>query len=93
MGRSTSPVLDANIPANAAIAFEARGLEYSVERRGDRVFHKETRKDVNGRLVSEVEAEARYAVGSGEQAVAFLLERGDGHLFESLLHCLYRPYH
>ena len=83
MGRSTSPVLDANIPANAAIAFEARGLEYSVERRGDRVFHKETRKDVNGRLVSEVEAEARYAVGSGEQAVAFLLERGDGHLFES----------
>ena len=28
-------------------------------------------------------AEARYVIGSGRQAMAFLIERGDGYLFES----------
>ena len=73
----------ATIPGTVAPSFQAQGLEYSVERRGDRVFHKETKRDASGKVVSQVEAEARHAIGSGEQAIAFLLERGDGHLFES----------
>ena len=35
------------------------------------------------KVVSQNEAEARYVIGSGEQAMAFLLEKGDGYLFES----------
>jgi Tfp pilus assembly protein PilF len=83
MGRSLHDLKLARIPDTAPPAFQAQGLEYSVERRADRVFHKETRRDAGGRVVSEVEAEARYVIGSGEQALAFLLERGDGHLFQS----------
>ena len=63
--------------------FQAQGLEYSVERRGDRVFHKEIKRDAGGRIVARNEAEVRYVIGSGEQAMAFLVERGDGYLFES----------
>ena len=83
MGRSLVSAEKGASPDVTTVSFEARGLEYSVERRGDRTFHKETRKNLDGKVVSEVEAEARFAVGSGEQGVAFLLQRGDGYLFES----------
>ena len=83
MGRSLNPVNLATIPGTDSPSFQAQGLEYSVERRGDRVFHKEIKRDASGKVVSQVEAEARYVIGSGEQAMAFLLERGDGYLFES----------
>jgi Tetratricopeptide repeat/Cytochrome c554 and c-prime len=83
MGRSLKPIDLENIPGTGAIAFQAQGLEYSVERRGDRVFHKEIKRGHDGKVISQNEAEARYVIGSGEQAQAFLLERGDGHLFES----------
>ena len=73
----------ATIPDADSPSFEARGLEYSVERRGGRVFHGEIKRDAGGKVVSQVEAEARYVIGSGEQAMAFLLERGEGYLFES----------
>ena len=90
MGRSLTDVRRATIPSTVAPSFQAQGLEYSVERRGDRVFHKETKRDASGQVVSQVEAEARYAIGSGEQAIAFLLERGDGHLFEITDHMVFR---
>ena len=84
MGRSLNPTSNvATIPGTDSPSFQAQGLEYSVERRGDRVFHKEIKRDASGKVVSQVEAEARYVIGSGEQAMAFLLERGDGYLFES----------
>ena len=83
MGRSLDLARRAAIPGGGSASFRAQGLEYAVERRGDRVFHKEIRRDTGGRVVSQVEAEARYALGSGEQATAFLLQRGDGFLFES----------
>ena len=35
--------------------------------RGDRVFHKETKRDADGRVVSRNEAEARYVIGSGSR--------------------------
>jgi tetratricopeptide (TPR) repeat protein len=86
MGRSLARVSLATIPGEdprTSPSFKAQGLEYSVERRGDRVFHKEIKRDASGRVVSQNEAEARYVIGSGQQAMAFLLERGDGYLFES----------
>jgi hypothetical protein len=86
MGRSLSPVNLAEIPgldSSKPAVFTAQGLEYSVERRGDRVFHQEIKRDASGRIIIRNEAEARYVIGSGEQAMAFLLERGDGYLFQS----------
>ncbi len=85
MGRSLGLARDAVIPGenpSSPASFLSQGFEYSVERRGDRVFHKETRKGADGRVLTENEAEARYVLGSGEQALAFLLDR-DGYLFES----------
>jgi hypothetical protein len=62
--------------------FEVQGLDYSVENRGGRVFHVESRKDASGAVVARHEAEVQFALGSGRQAFAFLIER-DGFLFES----------
>ena len=86
MGRSLDDVRSVTILGQESLPsplFQAQGLEYSVERRGDRVFHSEIKRDAGGRVVARNEAEARYVIGSGEQAMAFLLERGDGYLFES----------
>lgn len=86
MGRSLAEVRSMTIPGLDSLPsplFTAQGLEYAVERRGDRVFHKEIKRDAGGKIVAQSEAEARYVIGSGEQAMAFLLERGDGYLFES----------
>lgn len=85
MGRSLAPIDEAVMAGGGSpsiASFLAQGFEYSVERRGDRVFHKETRKDAKGNLLAEVEAEARYVIGSGGQAQAFVLDRA-GYLFES----------
>ena len=71
------------MPETGSSSFRAQGLEYAVERRGDHVFHQEIKRDSSGAVVSQNQAEARFVIGSGEQALAFLLERGDGHLFES----------
>jgi hypothetical protein len=62
--------------------FEADGLQYSVEIRGGRLFHVESRKDASGGDIARREAEVQFALGSGRQAFAFLIER-DGFLFES----------
>jgi Flp pilus assembly protein TadD len=62
--------------------FEAQGLDYVVENRSGRVFHIESRNDASGRTIARREAEVQYAMGSGRQAFAFLIER-DGFLFES----------
>jgi hypothetical protein len=83
MGRSLKPIDQVTLPETGSPSFCAQGLEYSVERRGDHVFHHEIKRDSSGAVVSQNQAEARFVIGSGEQALAFLLERGDGHLFES----------
>ncbi len=79
MGRSLSQTS----AAPRVASFQSKGLEFAVEKRGDRVVHKETKRDAHGQVVSQNEAEVRYVIGSGEQALAFLVERGDGYLFES----------
>ena len=86
MGRSLAEVTPATISggdSHESPSFKAQGFEYSIEQRGNRVFHKETKRDASGRVISQNEAVARYVIGSGAQALAFLLERGDGYLFES----------
>jgi predicted CXXCH cytochrome family protein len=86
MGRSLAPIASAEATGGAVAGgralFAADGLEYSIENRNGEVFHRETRRDSAGVLIAQNEAEVRFALGSGRQAVAYLIER-DGFLFES----------
>jgi hypothetical protein len=86
MGRSLFPIADAALlgadPGGDHAQFDVKGSRYSVEHRGNRVIHQETRQDASGRVISKVEAEVAYAIGSGRQAFSYLIER-DGFLFES----------
>jgi Flp pilus assembly protein TadD len=58
------------------------GLDYEVARRDGKVFHSETQRDEQGRVVASVEAEVAYAIGSGRQGLSYLIER-DGRVFQS----------
>jgi Tfp pilus assembly protein PilF len=85
MGRSLSPIATAPLKgdeAGARVLFQSQGLEYAVENRGGRLFHKETRHDSSGRLIAQNEAEVQFAVGFGRLGIAYLIER-DGFLFQS----------
>ena len=87
MGRSLAPIAEAGMPSLALAAdgrplFEAGGLQYSIEDRGGRVYHREVQRDASGRVVAHNEAEVQYVLGSGNYGASFLVDR-DGSLFES----------
>jgi tetratricopeptide (TPR) repeat protein len=86
MGRSLSPIGEAAaaapIGAGAGLPFESKGVQYNVERRDGRVFHQATSRGGDGAVLARIEAEVRYALGSGTRGVTFLIER-DGFLFQS----------
>ncbi|HZW31077.1 MAG TPA: multiheme c-type cytochrome [Isosphaeraceae bacterium] len=83
MGRSLSPIAAAGVADGGdRPRFTAQGLEYSVEHRGGRVIHREARRDAQGCVIAQHEAEVQFAIGSGRQGITFLIER-DGFLFES----------
>jgi Flp pilus assembly protein TadD len=62
--------------------FERFGQRFLVERRGEEVFHKETRADARGRSAAAVESEVAYAVGSGTLGRSYLVNH-DGYVFQS----------
>jgi Cytochrome c554 and c-prime len=66
-------------PANAE--FDAAGYHYAVERRAERLVHREQRLG-DGEAVAAVEADVAYALGSGERGYSFLVER-DGFVAQS----------
>jgi Tfp pilus assembly protein PilF len=86
MGRSLAPTVPATATGadnnTRGVLFEAGGLQYSIENRNGRVTHVEARRAASGALVAENAAEVRFTLGSGSQAVAYLVER-DGFLFQS----------
>ena len=86
MGRSLYPITPESAASVAgspgAILFEADGLQYSIENRNGHVFHIETRRSTSGQPVAQKEAEVQYVLGSGRQAVAYLIEH-DGFIFQS----------
>jgi hypothetical protein len=83
-------------PSGGSITFEVQGergsvragqteaalSQFTVERRDGREFHRETRRDAQGRILAQVEAEVKYALGSGSRGVSYLVEH-DGRLFQS----------
>jgi hypothetical protein len=68
--------------ARAGLPIEHKGVEDTVEHKGGRVLHKAARRDADGNLFAEIEAEVRFALGSGTRGISFLIER-DGFLFQS----------
>jgi Tfp pilus assembly protein PilF len=86
MARSLTPV--ASVAAGQRYGdavrnpFEADGFQYLVEHRDERVFHRETCRDAQGRVLAENRAEIDFAIGSGTRAHSYLVNR-DGYLFES----------
>src|SRR5205814_1122960 len=62
--------------------FEKLGFEFAVKRHGDRVWHQERRRDAQGRVLTELDAEVHYAIGSGTRGRTYLVDR-DGALFQS----------
>ena len=86
MGRSLAPITGiADGPpasARAGLPIEHRGVQYTIEHRDGRVFHKAARRDADGNPFAEIEAEVRFALGSGTRGISFLIER-DGFLFQS----------
>jgi Flp pilus assembly protein TadD len=86
MGRSLGPVGGDEegppIDAAAGLPFESKGVRYTIERRDGRTFHKASRRGADGGTFAEVEAEVRYALGSGTRGITYLIER-DGLLFQS----------
>jgi Flp pilus assembly protein TadD len=62
--------------------FESLGFQFLVERRPDAMLHKAIRRDLAGRVVTEVDAEVAFVIGSGTRGRSYLLNR-DGFLFQS----------
>jgi len=86
MGRSLAPVAETKhggpTHVTTGLPIEHQGVRYTIEHRDGRVFHKAMRRGTDGTLFAEIEAEVRFAIGSGTRGVGFLIER-DGFLFQS----------
>lgn len=86
MGRSLTLVQDATpierYDAGAKNPFAGLGFTYEIKRRDEKIAHRETAADSVGRIISEVETEVQFALGSGVRGRSYLINR-DGYLFES----------
>jgi cytochrome c-type biogenesis protein CcmH/NrfG len=86
MGRSLIPI--ANLAAQerfdktANNPFDKLGYHFVIERRANQVFHKELRLDTQGKVVTELDAEVLYALGSGARGRSYLIDH-EGFVFQS----------
>ena len=62
--------------------FEALGLEFVAEPRGQAVVHKEIRRDGEHHAITELEAVVAMSIGSGTQGRSYAINRA-GYLFQS----------
>lgn len=80
MGRSLTPIAEVaarpGYPPQPGKPFDALGLQFDVERRGDRIVHREVARDRDRRPVATTEAAVAYAVGSGAHARSYLIRDG-----------------
>ena len=80
--RSAQPRRPRRTGAGAGLPFESKGVQYNVEHGEGRLFHQATWRGADGGVLARIEAEVRYALGSGTRGVNFLIER-EGALFQS----------
>ncbi len=82
MGRSLAPVASSTqeqYDAGVRNPFDAAGFRYQADKRGGRVFHRESVAGPDGRPVLEKEVEVHFAVGSGTRGRSYLTHK-DGFL-------------
>lgn len=88
MGRSLTSIADANESNRYDVAyhnpFTALGETFRIERRGQRVWHTQTRHDAGDRPVYTFETEVAYALGSGTRGRSYLSNRS-GYLFQTAI--------
>ncbi len=85
MGRSLLPVARVAAPPEDSThnnPFDARGARFAVVREGDRVLHRRSRLDPEGRPVATQEWEVHYVIGSGARGYSYLSDR-DGYLIQT----------
>jgi hypothetical protein len=86
MGRSLAPISMAPavglVRPDGSAAFKAGSSNFSIERKAGKEVHRETMLDEDGSELAQVEAEVKYALGSGSRGISYLVEH-DGRLFES----------
>jgi Flp pilus assembly protein TadD len=61
--------------------FEAVGMHYHGEERGDGLWHVESKRDATGEIAVQAER-VRYGIGSGTRGRSYLIEH-DGRLYQS----------
>ncbi len=87
MSRSLIPVMELGdverYGTEAHNPFEKHGFHFEVERRGDCMIHRETRRAPDGQVLARLENEVHVAVGSGIRGRTYLVERDGGYLFQS----------
>jgi Flp pilus assembly protein TadD len=86
MGRSLFPIgqvaAQQRYDASAHNPFEALGALFLVERRGERVLHRQVGRDAEGQPVYEADTPIDYVLGSGTHGCSYLSDRG-GYVFQS----------
>ena len=86
MGRSLVPISrlagQERYDAKTMNPFEKKGFSFEVIQRAGKVYHRQTRKDAQGQVVTEHEDEVQYALGSGTRGRSYLINR-EGYLFQS----------
>jgi Tfp pilus assembly protein PilF len=86
MGRSLLPISRVaarqRYDAGANNPFEALGVQFRVERQGDRVVHRQIGRDEQGQAVYEGDTPIDYVLGSGTRGYSYLTDR-DGYVFQS----------
>jgi hypothetical protein len=86
MGRSLTPIADfvarQHYGKEANNPFQAFGLRFLVDRRGDEVFHEVAKLNAKGETVCRVKLKADYVIGSGARGHSYLTER-DGFVFQT----------
>jgi tetratricopeptide (TPR) repeat protein len=96
MGRAMTPVSELadrqSYDASVRNPFDLPGRRYRVDRKGERVFHEEIRKDEQGRDLVTTQAEIAWVIGSGAQAQSFMILRGE-YAFQSPISWYRREQH
>jgi hypothetical protein len=86
MGRSlapaTGPRAGEHLDSAGRAGFDALGLSYVAERRGDRLLHREVVAGPGGEVMASVEAEVRFVIGSGTRGAGYLIAE-DGYVWQS----------
>jgi tetratricopeptide (TPR) repeat protein len=86
MGRSLAPLKTAasqdRYDEAAGNPFKQLGVEFHVERQGERVRHKALRRDGQGHELAELDDEVEFVLGSGTRGKSYLINH-NGYLFQS----------